>query len=200
MSDMTSPSKGRKWGEGGCPTSRAQPASKKKKDLQIGLQSRKTTEGNKNPKRQGVDSQREAVVKAALGPSLQAAGARSVALGLAMDECNKEGNRALQLRKAVPCNSCWREKESVESYLRCLDEIHKKHGMTELFILLFEELYEMEIEEGTLPQEKGDWQEVRVAQVLRNLQQACRNGDQAHFCWFMYMMKRFTLEEKTKHD
>ena len=179
-------------------TALAQPASKEQREVQTSQQQQETLQPHKTTKREGIDNRRAAVAKAALGPSLQAAGARSVALRLAMDECNQEGKRALQLKKAATCKSRWKEKEAVESYLRCLDEIHRKHGMTELFILLFEELYEMEIEEGTLPQEKGKWQEVRVTQVLRNLQQACRNEDRAHFCWFMYMMMRFTLEEKTK--
>ena len=115
-----------------------------------------------------------------------------------MDECVKEGKRRVHLRQLPHCRSKWEGKESVEECIKCLTKMHKENGMTEEFVHLFEEIYVAELKKGTLPREEGEWQDVRIGQVLHNLGQACRNNDRSHFSWFMYMMMRFVLKEKMR--
>lgn len=146
------------------------------------------------------ETARASVIRAAVRPKVDKESCQSASMHLAMDECIAKGKRDRLLRKAPEWPSKWEEKEAVEAYLRCLEEIHKKHGMTEHFLYLFEELYAMELEKGTLPQEQGNWKKVRVAQVLHNLNQSCRNNDRSHFGWFMYMMMGFVLKEKIEQE
>lgn len=143
---------------------------------------------------------RASVIRAAVRPKVDKESCQSASMRLSMDECIAKGKRDRLLSKAPEWPSKWEEKEAVEAYLRCLEEIHKKHGMTEHFLYLFEELYAMELEKGTLPQEQGNWKKVRVAQVLHNLKQSCHNNDRSHFGWFMYMMMGFALKEKIEQE
>ena len=138
------------------------------------------------------------VVQAAVGAKVGEAACSSAAMHVAMDESIKEGARNKMLRKGSSFNWSWcdKEKENIRGHLACLERIHRKRGMTDEFVQVFDELYEEALRGGIMPREHDEWKKIRVSQVMHNLRRAFDNNDRSRFTWFMYMMMRFVLSKK----